>query len=55
MEFFSRPVTSLFESFYEVHVAEHIRSVDVSFHEIPDDAASVPVGKFRRPLAVPSL
>lgn len=41
MEFLNRSVTSHFESFYEAHVAAHIRSVEVSFHEIAADAASI--------------
>ena len=41
MEFFGRTVSSLFDRFYESHVAVHMGSVEVSFQEIPDDAASI--------------
>ena len=41
MELFGKPATRLFESFYKAHVAAHIHSVKVSFHEIPDDAPSI--------------
>ena len=41
MEFLGRRVTSLFESFYQAHVAAHVGSVDVTFHAISGDATSV--------------
>ena len=45
MEFLGKPVTSLFENFYEAHVAAHSSSVEVTFHEIPDGAPSIRGGR----------
>ena len=41
MEIFGKLASGLFESFYKAHVASHLHSVKLSFHEIPDDAPSI--------------
>ena len=40
MEFLGKSMSTLFEGFYAAHVDEHIRSVEVTYHEIKDDDAS---------------